>query len=587
MQAYAEGFDILRDAVEPTLRAEHRYDFDLADIAEVWRRGSVVSSWLLDLTARRAGRRPGARSSSSGIVERLRRGALDGGRGIEEAVPADVLTTALYARFRSRAGAHLRREGAVGDARAVRRPCRDAALTHCILVIFGASGDLTRRKLLPGDLQPRRARHCPSDVRDRRRRAARRDRRRDVPRRDARAGRRGRRRDRSSRRRGQAHRSRLYYVAGEFDDPALYAARWRRRSTDRRQTRRHAGERPVLPRDPARTCSAPSPRQLAAAGLTRRGRTAGAGWSSRSRSATTCERPRAERRAGATACSERRSTASITTSGKETVQNILVFRFANGIFEPIWNRRYVDHVQITVAEDGRASRGAAATTTSAGALRDMVQNHMFQLLALVAMEPPISFARRGRARREGEGAARASRRWTRRGRRAARRARPVRGLPAASRRWRPASRTETFVAMRLLIDNWRWAGVPFYLRTGKRLPRRSTEIAIQFKRAPFMLFRETPVDMHEPERAGDPHPARRGHLAAFDAKVPGPLERLGTVTMDFSYADYFEAGAEHRLRDAALRRDDRRPDALPPHGHGRGRLAGRRPDPRAWERGPR
>jgi glucose-6-phosphate 1-dehydrogenase len=246
--------------------------------------------------------------------------------------------------------------------------------------------------------------------------------------------------------------------------------------------------------------------------------------------------------------------------GKETVQNILVFRFANGIFEPIWNRRYIDHVQITVAETvGVEERGGYYDET--GALRDMVPNHMFQLLALTAMEPPISFAADA-VRDESSKILHAIPPMTpedvlRR---------TVRGQygeavdgdhgvlgyrsePAV----KPESATETFVAMKLTIDNWRWADVPFYLRTGKRLPKRVTEIAIQFKRAPLILFRNTSVEKLTPNRLVIHIQPDEGISLSFGAKVPGPIVSLGTVYMDFQYTDYFgstpSTGYERLLYD--------------------------------------
>jgi glucose-6-phosphate 1-dehydrogenase len=239
--------------------------------------------------------------------------------------------------------------------------------------------------------------------------------------------------------------------------------------------------------------------------------------------------------------------------GKETVQNLLALRFANGIFEPIWNRRYVDHVQMTVAEEeGIGTRGAYYDQI--GALRDMVQNHMFQLLTLVAMEPPISF-RSDDVRDEKVKVLHAVQPFTENDVRKD----VLRGQYNGYRSEKnvaPNSTIETFVAMRLLVDNWRWAGVPFYLRTGKKLEKRLTEIAVQFKRPPFMLFRETPIDHLNPNVLIIRIQPNEGLSLAFDAKVPGPLERLGTVKMDFSYADYFgsepSTGYETLLYDAMI-----------------------------------
>jgi glucose-6-phosphate 1-dehydrogenase len=232
--------------------------------------------------------------------------------------------------------------------------------------------------------------------------------------------------------------------------------------------------------------------------------------------------------------------------GKETVQNILAFRFANGIFEPIWNRRYIDHVQITVAETvGVEGRGNYYE--EAGALRDMVQNHMFQLLALTAMEPPISFAPDS-VRDERVKVLCAIKpldhedvlHYTVRGQYGSG---EMNGEHVPGYREEesvaPASNVETFVALELFVENWRWAGVPFYLRTGKRLPRRVSEIAIQFKRAPFVLFRETPVEQLNPNLLVIRIQPEEGISLRFEGKVPGPVMQLGTVKMDFRYADYF------------------------------------------------
>jgi glucose-6-phosphate 1-dehydrogenase len=243
--------------------------------------------------------------------------------------------------------------------------------------------------------------------------------------------------------------------------------------------------------------------------------------------------------------------------GKETVQNIMAFRFANGIFEPIWNRRYIDHVQITVAETvGVEQRGSYYDR--AGAMRDMVQNHLFQLLALTAMEPPISFEADA-VRDERVKVLRAIHPLSPSDT-ALVRAQYDANAGGSARAYRdepdvaPDSRTETYVALRLLVDNWRWADVPFYLRTGKRLAARATEVVIHFKRAPFVLFRDTPVECLQPNQLVLRIQPDEGIALRFEAKVPGPRVRLGTVKMDFDYADYFGAapktGYETLLYDA-------------------------------------
>jgi glucose-6-phosphate 1-dehydrogenase len=232
--------------------------------------------------------------------------------------------------------------------------------------------------------------------------------------------------------------------------------------------------------------------------------------------------------------------------GKETVQNIMVFRFDNAIFEPIWNRRYIDHVQITNAETvGVERRGGYFDT--AGTLRDMVPNHLMQLLSLTAMESPVSFqadaVRNEQAKvlhsvlplnsddvlqqsvrgQYGEGMLDGER---------------VPGYRSESG-VAPESRTETFVALKLNIDNWRWAGVPFYLRTGKRMARRHTEIAIQFKRMPFELFRNAPSrTLHTNTLVIQIQPVE-GISLSFGAKIPGALLRVGSVNMSFEYSRYF------------------------------------------------
>ncbi len=249
--------------------------------------------------------------------------------------------------------------------------------------------------------------------------------------------------------------------------------------------------------------------------------------------------------------------------GKETVQNILVFRFANGIFEPIWNRRYIDHIQITVSETvGVEQRGMYYDT--AGTLRDMVPNHIFQLISLTAMEPPVSFdadvVRDEQAKilraltpmNDEEVLSRTVRGQYGEGIVKGQKVQAYRSEPMVA----PDSRTETFVAMKLFIDNWRWADVPFYLRTGKSLPKRATQIAIQFKRAPFVLFRKTAVDRLEPNRLILHLQPDEGISLSFGAKIPGPVVQIGGVNMNFNYTDYFNAtpqtGYERLLYDCML-----------------------------------
>lgn len=249
--------------------------------------------------------------------------------------------------------------------------------------------------------------------------------------------------------------------------------------------------------------------------------------------------------------------------GKETVQNILVFRFGNSIFEPIWNRNFIDHVQITVAEKlGVESRGGYYD--SAGALRDMIPNHIFQLLTLTAMEPPVSFdadsvrdeqakilaaiqpfspedalhnAIRGQY---GAGSV------------------DSKSVPAyrEEEKVSKTSNSETFAALKLSIDNWRWADVPFYVRTGKRMATKHSSIVIQFKKAPFVLFRDTPVERLTTNRIEIHIQPDEGITLHFGAKIPGPIVKMGPVDMDFNYVDHFgeqlSTGYERLLFDCMI-----------------------------------
>ena len=232
--------------------------------------------------------------------------------------------------------------------------------------------------------------------------------------------------------------------------------------------------------------------------------------------------------------------------GKETVQNVLVFRFANSIFEPVWNRNLVDHVQITVGESiGVEARGAYYE--EAGALRDMIQNHILQLLCLVAMEPPVTFDAEAvrdektkvmhalRPIAPGEVDAVAVRGHYTAGFVGGRRVPGYREERGVSR----DSQTETYAALKCFVDNWRWAGVPFYLRTGKRLPKRVSEIAVQFRRTPHLVFRRNPETPAEPNRLVLRIQPDEGMSLSFGAKLPGPDLRISPVEMDFDYEKVF------------------------------------------------
>ncbi len=353
---------------------------------------------------------------------------------------------------------------------------------------------------------------------------------------------------------------RAHYLTGEFEDAATY-----RRLADRlSEFGPEANANVVFYLATAPSFFGGIVAQLAAAGLLRE--------ASGSHRRVVIEKPFGHDLASAVALNqqllgvldERQIYRMDHFLGKETVQNIMALRFGNGIFEPLWNRAHIDHVQITAAEAvGVEGRGSFYEAT--GALRDMVPNHLFQLLAMTAMEAPNSFdadavrtekakvieaihhltpehARSDSVRgRYGAGTV------------AGHKMKAYRDEPKVAR----DSLTETYVALRLSVDNWRWAGVPFYLRTGKAMQARRTEIVIQFKQVPCTLFRDGPRPA-----ALDPNlmvlhiQPDEGVSLRFEAKVPGPAVRLSGVDMDFRYADYFNAspstGYETLLYDCLI-----------------------------------
>jgi glucose-6-phosphate 1-dehydrogenase len=230
--------------------------------------------------------------------------------------------------------------------------------------------------------------------------------------------------------------------------------------------------------------------------------------------------------------------------GKDTVQNIMAFRFANGLFEPLWNRDRIDHVQITVSETiGVEHRGAFYE--AAGALRDMTPNHLLSLIALVAIEPPVRFDAASVRDKKTEVLRAIPAIKPSQAVRAQYRAGEVNGKAVAAYRHEPnvspVSQVETYIALRLEIDNWRWAGVPFYVRTGKRMSHRTTEIAMCFKPAPYAAFTGTPIEALAPNWLVLSVAPDVGISLQFEVKQRGPAMDLASVKMDFHYTDWFPA----------------------------------------------
>jgi len=414
----------------------------------------------------------------------------------------------------------------------------------CAVVLFGATGDLTHRKLVPALYHLAQGGNLPSEcaiVGIARRDWSDEDFRKDLAEKLSANG------DSQVKESWDQFATRLVLVQGTFDDPETYA-RLKERLKELDASHGTRGNRlfylAVAPEYFATIIE-----QLGKADLVY------PSWQEAPWSRVVIEKPFGHDLASARELNRKLSTVLDESQvyridhylGKETVQNILALRFGNAIFEPIWNRRHVESVQITVSEELGMAGNRGAYYDHSGALRDMVQNHLMQLLCLVAMEPPVDLSADA-VRNERVKVLEALPRWS-----------PgdvyqnvVRGQYVSGsiegkevpgyleeKGVRPDSRTETYVALRTTLNNWRWAGVPFYLRTGKRLPKRASEIAIQFRQPPTKLFEVDESDAGSSNLLVLRIQPNEGASLAFQAKIPASRRRLQEVRMDFRYGTAF------------------------------------------------